>query len=159
MSKGKLVLFGAGKIGRSFIGQDVGNMDSFDNFVSRYRLFDDLPTLEIEKTHLDFMYAMLPDAVKSAKKLYTQQLQGNLADEIEDKLKIHEDKLSKWLQDSERQLEIQFGLEEIGIAKSLKDRRKKDIEYVHEETRKFYDSYFQLDNDPYYRLLAVFYNA
>jgi len=157
--KGQAILSKAFVIGRSFIGQDVGSLDSFDDFVSRYRLFDDLPTLEIEKTHLDFMYAMLPDAVKSAKKLYTQQLQGNLADEIEDKLKIHEEKLSKWLQDSERQLEIQFGLEEIGIAKSLKDRRKKDIEYVHEETRKFYDSYFQLDNDPYYRLLAVFYNA
>jgi hypothetical protein len=50
-------------------------------------------------------------------------------------------------------------MEEIGVLKSHKDRRKKDIEYVHAETRQFYESYFQLDNDPYLRLLAVFFNA
>lgn len=82
-----------------------------------------------------------------------------MADEIEDKLSLYEKKLNKWLQDSERQLEIQFGMEEVGLVKSLKVRRKKDIEYVHTETKKFYDSYFQLDNEPYLRLLAVFYNA
>ena len=64
-------------------------MDSYDKFVKHYRLSDDLPTLEIEQTHLDLMQAMLPDAAKSAKKLYTLQWQGNLADEIEDKLKLH----------------------------------------------------------------------
>jgi hypothetical protein len=105
------------------------------------------------------MQAMLPLVVKSARNLYTQQLQGNLADEIEDKLNKYEKKLGKWLQDSERQLEIQFGFEESGIIKSLKDRRRKDIDYVHTETQKFYDNYFQLENDPYLRLLAVFYNA
>jgi len=157
--QGQAILSKAFVIGRSFIGAEVGNMDSYDKFVSHFRLFDDLPTLEIEQAHLDIMQAMLPNAVKSAKNLYTLQWQGNLGDEIEDKLKLHEEKLNKWLQDSERQLEIQFGMEEIGVLKSHKNRRKKDIEYVHDETRKFYDSYFQLDNDPYLRLLAVFYNA
>lgn len=157
--KGQAILSKAFVVGRSFIGAEVGNMDSYDTFVKLYRLSDDLPTLEIEQAHLDIMQAMLPDAVKSAKNLYTLQLQGDLADEIENKLEIHEKKLNKWLQDSERQLEIQFGMEEIGVLKSHKDRRKKDIEYVHAETREFYESYFQLDNDPYLRLLAVFYNA
>ncbi len=157
--KGQAILSKAFVVSRSFIGRELGNMDSFDDFVSHFRLSDDLPTLEIEQTHLDIMQAMLPDAVKSARTLYTQQLQGNLADEIEDKLNNYERKLGKWLKDSERQLELQFGLEESGIIKSLKDRRKQDIEYVRSETQKFYDSYFQLENDPYLRLLAVFYNA
>ncbi len=134
-------------------------MDSFDEFVSHFRLFDDLPTLEIDSVHIDNMQAMLPDVVKSAKQLYTLDLQGNLSDEIEEKLSIYEAKLNQWLKDSERQLEIQFGEEESGIVKSHKNRRCKDIEYVHEQTLKFYESYFHLDNDRYLRLLAVFFNA
>lgn len=158
-TKGQAILSRAFAIGRSFIGNQVGNMDSFDDFVSHFRLFDDLPTLEIEPTHLELLQAMLPEAVKSAKSLYTQQLQGNLVDEIEDKLTEYQTKLDKWLQNSERQLELQFGTEEVGVLRSHRDRRKKDIEYVHQQTKAFYDTVFQLENDPYLRLLAVIYNA
>jgi len=157
--KGQAILSKAFAIGRSFIGSQVGNMDSFDDFVSHFRLFDDLPTLEIEQAHLDILQAMLPEAVKSAKNLYTQQLQGNLVDEIEDKLQVYETKLNKWLENSERQLEIQFGFEDAGTVRSHRDRRKKDIEFVHKQTKEFYETFFQLENDPYLRLLAVFYNA
>src|SRR5260221_1163587 len=157
--QGQPILSKAFVVGRSFIGQQVGSKDSFDEFLSHFRLFDDLPTLEIEQAHLDILQAMLPDAVKTANKLYTQQLQGHLADEVEDKLKLHEEKLSKWLVNSERQLELQFGLEDTGIIRSHKDRRKKDIDFVHKQTKEFYETFFQLENDPYLRLLAVFYNA
>lgn len=157
--KGQPILSKAFAVGRSFIGSQVGNMDSFDDFISHFRLHDDLPTLEIEQTHLDLLQAMLPEAVQTARKLYTQQLQGNLVDEIEDKLKEYEGKLDKWLKNSEHQLELQFGLEETGVVRSHRDRRKKDIDYVHKQTKEFYESFFQLENDPYLRLLAVFYNA
>lgn len=157
--QGQPILAKSFVVGRSFTGNMVGNMDSFDDFVSHYRLFDDLPTLEIEPAHLDIMQAMLPDAVTSAKRLYTHQLQGNLADEIENKLTKYEKNLNKWLQNSERQLDLQFGEDSVGAGRSTKDRRKKDIDYVHRETDKFYKTFFQLDEDPYLRLLAVFYNA
>jgi superfamily II DNA or RNA helicase len=157
--QGQPILSKAFVVGRSFIGQQVGSRDNFDEFLNQFRLFDDLPTLEIEQTHLDILQAMLPDAVKTAKTLYTQQLQGNLVDDIEDKLKIHEEKLNKWLVDSERQMELQFGIEEVGISRSYKDKRKRDIDFVHKQTKEFYETFFQLENDPYLRLLAVFYNA
>lgn len=157
--QGQAILSKAFVVGRSFIGNQVGNMDSFDDFVNHFRLFDELPTLEVEQPHLDILQAMLPLAVKSAKSLYTNQLQGNLIDDIEVKLKVYEDKLNKWLVNSERQLEIQFGGEDAGVGRSYKDRRKKDIEYVHTQTKEFYETFFQLENDPYLRLLAVFYNV
>lgn len=157
--KGQAILSKSFVIGRSFIGRDVGNLDSFDDFVSHYRLFDDLPTLEIEQAHLDIVQAMLFDAVSSAKRLYTQQLQGNLVDDIEDRLTVYERKLNKWLQNSERQLDLQFGDDSAGAGRSHKDKRKKDIDYVHKETDEFYKTFFQLEEDPYLRLLAVFYNA
>lgn len=157
--QGQAILSKAFVISRSFIGREYGNMDSFDDFVKAFRLFDDLPTLEIESSHLEIMQAMLPDAVKSARNLYTQHLQGNLVDEIEDKLNKYEKKLGKWLQDSERQLEIQFGDEDTGVLKYQKNKRKHDIAEVHKVVNEFYKTYFQLENDPYFRLLAVFYNA
>ncbi|MEQ9412627.1 MAG: hypothetical protein RIF39_02280, partial [Cyclobacteriaceae bacterium] len=157
--QGQPILSKAFAVGRSFIGQTVGNMDSFDDFISHFRLFDELPTLEIETAHLDILHAMIPDAVKAARNLYTQQLQGGLADEIDDKLKVHEEKLNKWLVNSERQLQLQFGQDDSGIIRSHRDRRKKDIDYVHKQTKEFYEAFFQLEKDPYLRLLAVFYNA
>ncbi len=157
--QGQPILSKAFVIGRSFIGSQVGNKESFDDFVKEFRLFDDLPTLEIEQAHLDILQAMLPDAVKTAMQLYTQILQGNLADDIEDKLHVYEQKLNKWLVNSERQLELQFGMEEAGVLRTHKDRRKKDIDYVHKQTKEYYETFFQLENDPYLRLLAVFYNA
>jgi ERCC4-related helicase len=157
--QGQPILSKAFVVGRSFIGNQVGNIDSFDDFVNRYRLFDELPTLEVEQPHLDILQAMLSEAVKSAKGLYTNQLQGNLVDDIEDKLKEYEAKLNKWLVNSERQLALQFGEEEYGVGRSYKDKRKKDIDYVHAQTLAFYESFFQLENDPYLRLLAVFYNV
>ncbi len=157
--KGQAILSKAFVIGRSFIGGQVGNMDSFDDFVSHFRLSDELPTLPIEQTHLDILQAMLPDAVVSARTLYTQQIQGSLQDEIEDKLEVYEKKLSKWFQASELQLEIQFGIEESGTVHTRKDKRKNDIDYVHAQTKEFYETYFQLENEPYLRLLAVFYNV
>jgi ERCC4-related helicase len=158
-AQGQPILSKAFVVGRSFIGRQVGSMDNFDDFLKQYRLFDSLPTLPIEASHLEILHAMIPDAVKTAKNLYNQQIQGHLVDEIEEKLEKHKEKLNKWLAESERQLEIQFGTEDLAITRSRKDRRKKDIDFVHKQTQQFYETFFQLENDPYLRLLAVFYNA
>ncbi|MDG5800795.1 SNF2-related protein [Marinilabiliaceae bacterium ANBcel2] len=158
-TKGQSILSRSFVVGRSFIGQQVGSMDSFDDFLQNYRLFDDLPDIEIENTHIDLMQSMLPDAVKSARKLYETTWQGSLRDEVEEKLGVYEKKLNKWLQDSERQLELQFGDDFSGTLKVHKNKRKKDIEYLRQETSGFYQTCFQLDNEPFFRLLAVFYNA
>ncbi len=158
-TKGQPILSRSFVVGRSFIGKEVGTMDSFDDFLQHYRLFDDLPDLEIENTHIGLMQSMLPDAVESAKKLYETTWQGSLRDEVEEKFGIHEEKLNKWLQDSERQLDIQFGDEFTGAVKANKKKRKKDIDFLREEALEFYKTYFQLDNESFFRLLAVFYNA
>jgi superfamily II DNA or RNA helicase len=155
--QGQPILSKAFVVGRSFIGQQVGSRDNFDEFLRQYRLSDDLPTLEIEQAHLDILQAMLPEAVKTAKTLYEQQHQGSLIDDLEDKFEKHKEKLDNWLVNSERQLELAFG--EIAVTQLAKDRRKRDIDFVHQQTNEFYQTFFQLENDPYLRVLAVFYNA
>jgi hypothetical protein len=154
--KGQPILSKAFVVGKSFSDQPIGNMDNFDDFVKHYRLFDSLPTVEIEPEHLQLLQTKLPEVVTSAIKLYKHDLQGNLADEIEDKLKEYETRLNNWLQSSERQLTLNFGLED--KSNRYADKRRRDIEYLHKETQEFYQCYFQLENEPYLRLLAVFYN-
>ena len=87
------------------------------------------------------------------------KIQGDLQDEVEEKLEEYQKKLSNWVQDSERQLEIHFGIEGRGIVSKHKDQRKREIRNVQDLMNRFYEEYFQLENEPYLRLLAVFFNA
>lgn len=157
--KGKPVLAQTFVIGKSFAGQSIGNLESFNEFVNEYRLNETLQTLEISPGSLVAIRGMLPEAIKAARNLYKLKIQGDLQDEIEGKLKQYQKKLNKWVHDSERQIEIHFGDEDKGIVFQHKERRKKEVRYVQEQLNSFYEEYFQLENEPYIRLLAVFYNA
>ncbi|BAX82357.1 DEAD/DEAH box helicase [Labilibaculum antarcticum] len=156
--KGQAILSKNFVIGRSFIGQSQGNYESFSDFIKEFRLSDTLPTLEVEDNQLKILQDMLPGAVEIAKSLYTSQLQGSLEDDLEDKLKVYKTRIDNWLDDSENQLELKFGKVE-SVKSSKRDQRKKDVEAVHKNTNNFYQEIFQLRNQPFLRLLAVYYNA
>ncbi len=157
--KGKPVLSQTFVVGRSFSGQSIGNLENFIEFVHEYKLSDTLQTLEINPQHLEIINGMLHESVKAAKQLYKLKIQGDLQDEIEEKLQQYQSKLNNWVQNSERQIELHFGDEEKGIVYQHKERRKKEVRYVQDQLNRFYEEYFQLENEPYIRLLAVFYNA
>lgn len=146
-------------IGKSFTGESVGSLESFTDFMHEFRLKDTIPTLEISENHLTGIKSLLQDAVNRAIQMYTMKLQGDLEDEMTSKLEYYEKKLNKWLMTSELQLEIQFGKEETGILSYHKNKRKKEVNYVKKQMERFYNAYFQLENEPFLRLLAVFFNA
>lgn len=146
-------------IGRSLIGRDVGNKSSFEGFLKDFRLHEYLPTLATEPAHLEILKSMIPDVVVSARKLFDNYWLGALRDEIENKLEQYEDKLKKWVTDNERQLELLFEDEPAPQQIKRKERRREDIHHVQQEMSAFYEEYFQLENDPHFRILAVFYNA
>lgn len=156
--KGQPVLAKNFVIGRSFIGENVGHKEEFADFIKEFQLSNTLPDIAIEDSHLKLLQDMLPGAVEYAKKLYITQLQGNLEDELEDKLEEYKKRIDSWVQESEKQLTLDFGEEETGRNKK-RDQRKKDVEAVFKGMSKFYDEIYQLRNEPFLRLLAVFYNA
>jgi SNF2 family DNA or RNA helicase len=157
--QGKPILSKSFVIGRSFIGQSVGNRESFAEFANDYQLKDRYPTLEISKEELSQIEQLLPAAVNAAKKLYQLKLQGDLEDDIEEKLTKYSLNLNQWVQESEKQLTLQYGEEDKGLVGRHKDKRKKEVEYVREQMDKFYRDYYHLENEPFIRLLAVFYHA
>lgn len=146
-------------VGKSFDGTSVGNLEDFEEFLNQYRLKDTLPELETSKGQLEKIKNLLPEAVKSAKQVYDLKIQGDLEDEMEDKLERYQKKLNDWLGESERQMEIKFGGEELGGSSFHKKKRKSEVNYVKNQMDAFYNEYFQLENEPFLRVLAVFYNA
>jgi SNF2 family DNA or RNA helicase len=157
--KGRPIFSKTFVIGKSFNGTSVGSLENFEEFVAQYRLKDTLPELETTANHIHTLKNLLPEAVKSAKQLYTYKIQGHLGDEMEEKLEYYERKLAHWLQASETQMELNFGIEETGVGSFHKKKRRKEVNFVKEQMEKFYREYFDLENDPFLRLLAVFYNA
>lgn len=157
--KGKPIMSKSFVVGRSFDGKSIGNLESFNEFVAEYKLSETLQAIEIPVKHIEILQKMMNDAVLAAKSLYKFKIQGDLQDETENKLETYQKKLNNWVQDSEKQLELHFGIEDKGIVFLHKERRKREIKYLQDEMNKFYEEYFQLENEPYLRLLAVFYNA
>lgn len=146
-------------VGKSFDGTSVGSLENFEDFLIQYRLKDTLPELETSKEQLGKIKVLLPEAVKSAKQIYDLKIQGDLEDEMEDKLERYQKKLNDWLSASERQMDIKFGDEEFGGGSFHKKKRKSEVNYVKNQMDAFYNEYFQLENEPFLRVLAVFYNG
>jgi hypothetical protein len=155
--QGKPIFSKSFVVGKSLSGTSLGNLEEFSDFMNEYQLKNTSPEIEITKDELHQLESLLPDAVKSAKNLYIQQLQGSLGDELGDKLEHYEKNLNNWLQ--ERQIQIKFDEHKGGIMAKSKDKRKQELESVRENLEKFYKQVFQLENDPFIRLLAVFFNA
>ena len=146
-------------IGKSFDGLSVGSLEDFEEFLNQFRLKDTLPELETTAAQLNQIKDLLPEAVKSAKQFYDFKIQGGLEDEKEEQLEIYQKKLEKWLTASELQMEIKFGEEDAGISSAHKKKRQKEVNFVKSQMDTFYNEYFQLENEPFLRVLAVFYNA
>ena len=146
-------------IGKSFDGVSVGSLEDFEEFLNQFRLKDTLPELETTAAQLNQIKDLLPEAVKSAKQFYNLKIQGGLEDEKEEQLEIYQKKLEKWLTASELQMEIKFGEEDAGIGSAHKKKRQKEVNFVKSQMDTFYNEYFQLENEPFLRVLAVFYNA
>jgi len=146
-------------VGKSFDGSSVGNLEDFEEFLNQYRLKDTLPELETSEKQLQKIKELLPEAVKSAKQIYDLKIQGDLEDEMEDKLERYQKKLNDWLSASERQMEIKFGDEKNGGGSFYKKKRQSEVNYVKNQMDAFYNEYFQLENEPFLRVLAVFYNG
>ena len=148
-------------VGKSLDGSSLlGNLENFEEFVEAYRLKDAIPEIEITSDHLALLKETLPDAVKSAKQTYNLKIQGDLEDQMEEKLEKYQAKLGKWLTASESQMEMKFGDEVQTTTNSYhRNKRKNEVDFVKNKMEEFYNEYFQLENEPFLRVLAVFYNA
>lgn len=156
--QGQPVLSKIFAVGMRMDGSSTGKIMEYSDFVTTFRLTDELFTLEVAQEHIVALQDMLPDAVDDATHLYMPNQQDRLREDKEAQLKEYEQKLTKWATQAKNQLEIQFGTDEQGVLAYNKDKRLREVDTIIHKSSKFYKDLLSLQNDPFLRVLAVFFN-
>lgn len=156
--QGQPVLSKVFAVGMRLDGTSLGKIMEYTDFVNTFRLTDELYTLEVSQDHLATLQEMLPDAVEDAKYLYMFDQQARLQADKEGQLREYEQKLASWASIAKNQLEIQFGTDEQGVLAYNKDKRLREVETILGKSSKFYKDLLSLENEPFLRLLAVYFN-
>jgi ERCC4-related helicase len=131
----------------------------FDTFISKFQLTNDLINEHIPSEDLDQLKNMLEEAVTNAELFYLNPKQDNLKLQLENKMDKYERQLNEWHKISKEQLSLDFvNVPMTDLNKSRKEKKERYIETILHEKSQFFKDLTSLDNHPYIKLLAVFYN-
>lgn len=136
-------------------GELVENPISLADFMDRYPIAQQFFGLHVPTDDLQTMQSLLPKAVEYGQMKYLIDQQAKQRDKMQNYLAKYNEKVEKWANESEQSL---FGGEDIQITRRTRDKEIKEIETIRDANSMFYRDMFTLDNVPYIRPLAVFYN-
>ena len=90
---------------------------------------------------------------------YLIDQQAKQRDRMQNYLAKYNEKVKRWADESERAVQnTLFDGSEVQITRRTKDKELQEIETIRDQNSMFYRDMFTLDNVPYIRPLAVFYN-
>ncbi len=131
----------------------------FDAFINKFGLTKNLINEHIDPGDLDRIKTYLGDAVTNAELFYLNPRQEKLKLSLEHKQENYRKQLDEWYNKSKTQLSLDFRDVQMTIfRKSSKEKEEKYIETILNEKSQFYKDLTSLDNNPYIKLLAVFYH-
>lgn len=132
---------------------------SFDMFISKFQLTGDLINETVPQEDLDHLKNLLEDAVANAELFYLNPKQDKLKLALENKQHSYREQLNAWYSKSKEQLNLDFvDVPMTVFNKSKKEKKERYIETILHEKSQFYKDLTSLDNQPYIKLLAVFYH-
>lgn len=139
----------------------VGRPISLDDFMKRYPgIKDTIYYQDISDEELKKLQDMLNDAIDNGETNYMYDKQNEVSAKMAKQLQSYSDKLKKWASDAKDSLQIDFGGDS-GVTIIQKNYKGKleEIEKISDESSQFYQDMFNLDNqEPYIKVLAVFFN-
>lgn len=127
-----------------------------NEFVDRYHLDEKQYTQQMLPEEMVELKALLPDVIDDASNNYMTELQVNLDQRLRLQKKRYEEKLLKWKQDSDHQLDIFF--ENGSITQKGKDKKLREIETILNESSQYIKDLNSLQGEPFIQVLAVYYN-
>lgn len=131
----------------------------FDQFITENNLADNLINQNIDSSALDSLKKTLPEAIKNAESHYLNPKQASIKRELEAKQNEYKNQLDEWENISKEQLKLEFEDKAMTIfSKTSKEKKQKQIETILSDKSQFYKDLTSLDNNPYIKLLAVFFN-
>lgn len=132
---------------------------SFEDFLIKYKLQEDLYTLEITSEELEGLQNLLPDVIDFAHQLHMDQKQQLLQTEMEKELAVYEEKLNNWHASKKDQLQLDFEDKTLtGFVKKRKQDKEYEIETILNSSSQYFKDLTSLNAHPYLKVIAVFYN-
>lgn len=130
---------------------------SFDQYVKEHELDKKLIAYSISSEEVSSLESGIKDAIDPLK-LKLDDIKIKLQDEMKLKQEIYKKQLDDWFKISTEQLSL-FETEQTTIINPRrKEKEEGQIKTILDEKSKFYEDMTSLNNDPYFKLLAVFFN-
>lgn len=134
-------------------------VSNFDKFIIEYRLDVQLINENISFDDLNRIKNVLPDAISNSEMFYLNEKQDSIKLHLENLQDEYEKQLKEWENISKEQLALEFEDKVMTIfTRTSKEKKQKLIETILSDKSQFYKDMTSLDNNPYVKLLAVFYN-
>lgn len=129
------------------------------DFIAEYQIDKELATQHISEEILHQLEGLLPDVIDFANEMHMHQLQQVRQLEMERHIAVYEENLKHWTKTAKDQL--QADLDEKGESNYWKGKlreREREIDTIISDTSQFYKDLKSLDQDPYLKVISVFYN-
>lgn len=138
-------------------GSVISKPIEFADFARQFTLSETLYTLEISPEHISALSALIPDALEIAG-VHVAQLTDQKKWDMEQTMRDYDQKLQTWKAKTLQQLELEFEASSKNhFAKEKFNKAQRDMQELSDKTGRFFKNYSSLGNDPFLRLLAVFF--
>ena len=133
---------------------------SLDDMLKKYP--DMLNTIyqeAVSEEELALLQDLLSDALENGETQYMYSRQNEESHKMSQQLEIYRQKLAHWANQAKQQLSIQFGEDVVQFRQKAYSKAEEEIETIVSKQSQFNNDLFTLDNnEPYIKVLAVFFN-
>lgn len=113
----------------------------------------------VSEEELALLQDLLSDALENGETQYMYSRQNEESHKMSQQLEIYRQKLAHWANQAKQQLSIQFGEDIVQFRQKAYSKAEEEIETIVSKQSQFNNDLFTLDNnEPYIKVLAVFFN-
>lgn len=133
---------------------------SLDDMLKKYPdMMNTIYQESVSEEELALLQDLLSDALENGETQYMYSRQNEESHKMSQQLEIYRQKLAHWANQAKQQLSIQFGEDVIQFRQKAYSKAEEEIETIVSKQSQFNNDLFTLDNnEPYIKVLAVFFN-
>lgn len=133
---------------------------SLDDMLKKYPdMMNTIYQESVSEEELALLQDLLSDALENGETQYMYSRQNEESHKMSQQLEIYRQKLANWANQAKQQLSIQFGEDVVQFRQKAYSKAEEEIETIVSKQSQFNNDLFTLDNnEPYIKVLAVFFN-
>lgn len=133
---------------------------SLDDMLKKYPdMMNTIYQESVSEEELALLQDLLSDALENGETQYMYSRQNEESHKMSQQLEIYRQKLAHWANQAKQQLSIQFGEDVVQFRQKAYSQAEEEIETIVSKQSQFNNDLFTLDNnEPYIKVLAVFFN-